>query len=439
MLHIALFLCDTNLHAALATAAASIRDLFARTFSSATPLRPGHTAVSAAWLTDVLRRKATIPPAVSVVSAKLAPLSANRGLSGTTCKLTVQYSDPSAAVPKSFIVKLSHAGFSGRKSTIISGQYREALFYNSPIAGRMHSSIPQAIYSHGSSFFGEFVIILEDVTVENNVTPVNFIFGNQIWGIPKPLAVDPKPLVVLQAMYMRAAEQHASYWNSRALLDMPWLKCAAWFRGRGRASWELAMQRARVDWERAKTSSAREALSPKLIAIVDKSLAAASWERLQLQVHNKAQPFTACHGDFHAANMFLRHSNAYTQSDAQHVEIIMFDWSEVSVWDPVVDLVQTLISDVKPELYKHTRDLVHAYWLHLTSHGVSKQEYSFDDCWESFCRRGPSRWLWVFPVLASFPGMPVQAVRYFNDQLLAFIEAHGDHDCYDMAPVVFMI
>ncbi len=85
--------------------------------------------------------------------------------------------------------------------------------------------------------------------------------------------------------------------------------------------------------------------------------------------------------------------------------------------------------------------------------GVDPRSYSFDACWESFCQRGAERWIWLFCALAAFPGIPPKAVKvatlglpdlflivlifqYFHDQLLAFIEAHGDFPSYKLKAVV---
>lgn len=232
-------------------------------------------------------------------------------------------------------------------------------------------------------------------------------------------------------MYRQAAEMHAVHWCDKRLLQLSWLKGAAWFQGRGRDDWEAAINRARNDWKRVKTLHPSLELSAKLICVIDASLARASWKALQQHLSDPAVPFTLCHGDFHAANMFIK------GNEAKAFEISQFDWSEVGPWEPVADLVQTLISDVKPDVFSHhSKDLVRVYWDRLIECGVDPKSYTFAQCWESFCRRGPERWVWVFCALAAFPGVPDVAVKYFHDQLLAFIEAHGDYDYYQLKPVV---
>jgi hypothetical protein len=93
---------------------------------------------------------------------------------------------------------------------------------------------------------------------------------------------------------------------------------------------------------------------------------------------------------------------------------------------------------VKPSLFvPHSKGLVRKYWEHLVQSGVDGKAYPFEECWEGFCRGGPERWVWIFCMLASMP-LPAKAILYFHDQLLAFIEAHGDHAHYVLKPVVIL-
>lgn len=152
-------------------------------------------------------------------------------------------------------------------------------------------------------------------------------------------------------------------------------------------------------------------------------------------------PWTLCHGDFHAGNMFLLPSNQSPSTEKREGEegdnLVLFDWSEVGPWEPTTDLAQTIISDVKPSLFvKHSEELVKFYWTELIRSGVSESEYSWQTCWAAFCRGGPERWIWVFSIIASLPVMPDMGIQYFHDQLLAFIEAFGDRPFYTLKPVV---
>jgi hypothetical protein len=222
---------------------------------------------------------------------------------------------------------MSHPGLVGRASVIATGQSREALFYGTPALHPARDFMPKPIYNRASCLLGEFVAIIEDVTERESVTPVNFVFGNQVWGVPTEAQASVKahdPLHLLENLYRRAAEMHARHWCDRGLLKLGWLKGAQWFSGKGRGEWETSILRARQAWAHALKQPAALQFSAKLVSVVEASLSKASWSLLQAHLRNA--PFTLCHGDFHSSNMFVR--NIPTKGNADH-GIIMFDWSEV--------------------------------------------------------------------------------------------------------------
>lgn len=101
------------------------------------------------------------------------------------------------------------------------GQFREAMFYSSELIKRLPAGIyPLSYYSHGSSDLGEYVMLLQDCTANTAepVTPMNFVFGNQVWGLPKPVIPARDPIDVLHAVFRRAASQHRMFWRDSALL-----------------------------------------------------------------------------------------------------------------------------------------------------------------------------------------------------------------------------
>ncbi|GCA64619.1 hypothetical protein KIPB_014838, partial [Kipferlia bialata] len=51
-----------------------------------------------------------------------------------------------------------------------------------------------------------------------------------------------------------------------------------------------------------------------------------------------------------------------------------------------------------------------------------------------FCIQGASRWVYMFGAISGF-GMPAEITQYFHDQLLRFIELHGDHPIYPIGQV----
>ncbi|KAG5189793.1 hypothetical protein JKP88DRAFT_176593 [Tribonema minus] len=339
---------------------------------------------------------------------------------------------------------MSHGGLQGRKAVICGGRVREALLYEMATAGSKFQGmvLPHSYYSHGSKLLGEYVVLLEDLRHRGGVG-VNMIMGNQMWGVPDALRNLADPVTVLKQAFTQAALLHAAYWNDAALLKKHWLKGAAWYAGRDRWSWESGIRRARLSWARTKAAVSNGALAIKLdeglAAIMDASLEAASWQALQAHLRDPRTPYTLCHGDFHAANMiFLKDAPSSSTSTSSGGELFAVDWTEVGPWEGTTDLAQMVISDVKPAVFEaHASALVRAYWQTLVAEGVSKESYSFSDCWEGFCRGGMERWLWLFAIMSSFFNIPPAAIQYFHDQLLAFSNAFGNgRTCYALKPVV---
>ena len=117
-------------------------------------------------------------------------------------------------------------------------------------------------------------------------------------------------------------------------------------------------------------------------------------------------------------------------------KLYMVDWSEIGVWEPMTDIGQAMISDVKPQVWRdHDRDLIRSYWNRLVSNGVNPKQYTFEQCWQAYQRGGVERWILTFGLLCGL-SLPDSAVQYFHDQLLTFIEDHGDFSSYLLKPVM---
>ncbi|KAF9980696.1 hypothetical protein BGZ65_004785 [Modicella reniformis] len=425
---------------------------------------PGDTEISIPWLTKTLVATEDIPKNARIISAECKGLDGNRGLVGVMTRVQVSYilqarSDTTDTIKPSFgqdtqelhlILKKSNDGRKNRLINIISGQTREAIFYSSDLAKQLvpNTLLPKVHYAHGSQWLGEYVILMEDIKQRHghdatSLPPVdvNFVFGNQIWGIPPSIdqSTLPPATDMLEKMFVTAAEMHAQHWNDSRILQMNWLKSADWYRGVDRIRWEWGVQAGAVSWAKAKAKVANGDFevkySEKLVRIMDRAFAQASWKKLQQRLQDRAVPFTLCHGDFHAANMILDRSKSTISPD-----LVIYDWSEVSVWEPTMDLGQTVISDVAiPVIQAHARSALHKYWERLIELGaVQPSEYSFETCWTSFLRGGVEKWLWVFAILSSHPSLPALAVQYFHDQMVAFIElAEESEISYDITSVLF--
>ncbi|KAG0043777.1 hypothetical protein BGZ83_011053 [Gryganskiella cystojenkinii] len=410
---------------------------------------PGDTEISIPWLQSTLIEGGALPRGSTITAVECNGLDGNRGLVGAMTRVQVTYAisshstKDSDAPTKEFhlILKKSRDGRTPRLGNILSGHAREAIFYTSDLAKALQPStlLPKVYYAHGSQTLGEYVILMEDIkrrgsqhgiTLEDTKKPidVNFIFGNQIWGLPDSIkqqqASLPTAPEMLEKMFLTCAETHAQHWNDSSLLSLNWLKTVCWYKGQDRARWEWSVQSGLSAWEKGQKMAASGEFpvkySEKFIKIMDRAFERASWERFQTRLQDKSIPFTLTHGDFHAANQLLDRSS----SSPSGAPIVLYDWSEVCVWEPTTDLGQTMISDVNAQVFKsHARIALQKYHARLIElKVVTAESYTFETCWRSFLRGGIEKWLWTFGILCSYPGMPASAVQYFHDQMIVFME-----------------
>ena len=440
------------------------------------PFLPGDTTVSAAWIEKLLHAHGILPKDVGIASADLQDLKGNRGLTSTINRVVVAYTKPDLPLPASYIIKtVTVKNFLGRMRAVFSGSCREARLYSS-FGKELAEHLPRAYHAQYSFFFGDMVILCEDLSQTS--TGVNLYFGNQIWGM-KPLDKPIAPEHVLRAIFSAAAEMHARFWRDPALLRNPWMKSVGWYHGQDRASWELALSSMRDCWKRVSAgftdgagvsasvngnASANASASvgvsagvnasvgngatggrllakdgsrwePQLVSLITLSLQHTTWEAFQHHLRRPDVPFTLTHNDFHASNMLLRHAHG-SESDesveAVAARLVWVDWSEVGPWEPCADLGQFFISDVTvPVRRACERSLVEHYWKHLTRRGVDPDAFPLETCWTQYQRATLERWL-VLMVLLSAYGLPGVAVQYFHDQVWAFACDHATAEAYPL-------
>jgi len=358
-------------------------------------------------------------------------LKGNRGLTGAISRLRLVYGEDvdATAYPQHLILKTAP----NQARAAMLGNGREAQFYDHPFSQTevLRGLLPRMVYSRGDVTTGDIVIIMEDIGAKPGVHGVNMRFGNQVWGLPadRTLPDADTQRETLRTVFLTAARWHATYWRDERLLEHSWMKTTAWLRGEQQARWEGMMAFGRNGWETCKSRMKEEGSplasmqwSDKLIDVVSRSFESASWDALQKRL--KDLPFTLTHGDFHGSNMM------WMEEEEQPLRL--FDWSEVGPWEPCADLGQCIISDVRPDVWKgHDETLLKAYWDELIRLGVSADDFPYELCLERYQRAPVARWIWLFGVLCGL-SLPAVAMQYFHDQLLAYIEAHGDYEVYEL-------
>eukprot|EP01138_Halocafeteria_seosinensis_P005137 gb/GECG01005252.1/.p1 GENE.gb/GECG01005252.1/~~gb/GECG01005252.1/.p1 ORF type:complete len:447 (+),score=54.97 gb/GECG01005252.1/:1-1341(+) len=389
---------------------------------------PGDTAISQKWLEKVLRKNKVVTPNDRIQEVKSQDLAGNRGFAGGMADITVKLQGGRNVY---LILKMARTStISERYQSMGMGQFREGRVYTE-FSKELQDILPDCYYSFGSSITGDSVMLMENL--QKRGVGANHYFGNQTWGA-KALTDEEyeKPEIVLESMFTRFADIHAKYWCKPELKQHPWLKGADWYRGTNKTKWLTAVKASNRMWEEAKAKMKTSGVnwSEKLIDIIDRSFEATTWENLQKRLNDPEVPFTFTHGDFHAANMI------WLPKEKRPIAV---DWSEVGVWEPAAELGQSMISDIRREwARKHEKELVRKYWKRLTSRGVSPQKYTFEKCWHAYELGGAEKWVFMIAVMSSFP-IPAEAMQYFHDQLLGFIEDHGDYPAYPLTTVVTLM
>ena len=107
---------------------------------------------------------------------------------------------------------------------------------------------------------------------------------------------------------------------------------------------------------------------------ITQALEQANFEETVKDINSR--PKTLIMGDFHARNVFY---------DLNRDQVIMSDFAEIGIGDPMSDLVKYILSDIDTSVRrKHETEVLMHYYQVLTAHGVDKNVYSFDDLISSY-------------------------------------------------------
>jgi len=390
------------------------------------PPNGASTKVSTFWLMNVLQSHFGAKISVPLMEITLHNMST--GLIGQRLfKLQLLWPKGSPSLlPKNLIVKtvVPNEYF----SSILLGSAREALFYKD-FSQKLDQFrvLPKIYFAEGSMISGEFLILMEDLSLQDTV-PGGHIFGNQCWGsVEIPRGIENDPVATLETIFLSMADVHAHYWRDTSLLKYRYLKATNWLQGRGRIEWEFGISKIKERWERLMASKVK--FSDDIINAMSIALKNTSWDSFcrRLNIKDPHIAFTLCHGDFHANNLLWA-------GGAKKQPLFLVDWAEVGVFCPFTDLAQFLISNATIDLRrKNEKQLFNIYHKRLIQKGVSPEIFSLEVCWENYKAGGIERWLQMFIILASVnldnpKNFPDFAVIWFQNQVQAFIQDHAN-DC----------
>lgn len=371
------------------------------------------------WVQAVLRENGELPRdlQINITSGVIG------GFIGNMVKIDLSSSMPLPT--QRIIVKTIDSTLHTRHFSLLIRNAREALFYRH-FAKQLRELVPRAFYANGNLETGDQVVVLEDLS--QTTVLCGQLLGNQCWGkVETPITVEP--IVVLQTIFMRAADMHAKYFRDKSLFQHSWMKNMDWLQGDNRVAWEYAMQNMRDRWSAIKSAVVAKTTAvvwpPQLVKAVDEALSATSWNAWHtiLDLGDESVPWTLTHGDFHANNVLWR-----TDVDRG---FYLIDWPEIGIGLPFTEIAQFMISNATIELRRqHEEQLFTAYYQRLISYGnVDPKIFTRDVCFQRYKEGGIERWVQMLVILAGInlrdpTRLTDEAMTWFNNQATAFIDDH---------------
>ena len=403
-------------------------------YQSPTPTNP---IPEANWLTAILRKTGSIPNDVSV--EEVTESKDGRLGKGNIVPYNIQYRKLETAqdndnivsgnFPQSLIVKYAVSGaateneFDKGGLVNIENRFfkfltiaREGWFLQEMIKHDKTTFSPPQIY-HSIADFVEpegMFIAMEDLRT-TTIRLDQFLGaqgGTQIEDDKCNAKAKMSPNEAWKQAFEEVAITHARYWNMDKSISNEFqkrLKSAQWMKGDRREEWETSLKACRLAWN----GTDKSYMSERVISFVTKCLDTATFDRAIK--HMNKSPKTLVHGDFHAKNLFWH----------EHKKcVIMTDFSEVGIGNPISDLGQYVISDVETDVRRtYEKEVLYAYWTKLTTvpgGKVDPAEYPFSQCWESYKKDALDRFIWFFPMLAYMNWNS----KFFHDQIDGFLVDH---------------
>ena len=163
-------------------------------------------AVSAGWLTDVLRAKQLLADGQEVVSFESRPVGVGFGQTGESSRLTLHYNQPGALekAPKTLFAKFATSDAVRRNASKGIGLYqREVNFYNR-FKNNLNVRAPTCYFAETTDAGEHFALLLEDFP---NHRPGDDTIGLKVEEAE--LAVD------------LMTQLHGPYWGKMAEVDLP--------------------------------------------------------------------------------------------------------------------------------------------------------------------------------------------------------------------------
>ncbi len=310
---------------------------------------PSPDAVTAPWLTEVLRFAGALGPESHIAGFAGEPVGAGVGVMGVLLRATLTYAGaPSPGAPASVIVKLASPYEENRAQGVGLGMYEAEVRFLNELAARTPVRIPKVYLAEIVSGTAEFVIVMEDLG--------HLTIGDQIVGLPVPQAT---------AAALAMADIHAAWWGKVQTPELEWIPSVVHPRIQGLAGmWP--------DIWAGFVAKFGYVLPPGALE-VGEQIKVRYWGLMQAL---GAMPWTLLHQDFRVDNLFFDDLGAAAP-------VVVIDWQGLGRGPAIYDLAYFLGGSLTVEDRRaHEDTIVRAYHARLVERGVAG--YGFDELWTGY-------------------------------------------------------
>lgn len=302
------------------------------------------TAITADWLTDVLRHKGVLKSAVSSVQVEV--IGAGVGLMGELGRLRLSYAD-AEDLPETMVVKCAAQTDNRAVAQLLDFYNREANFYNQ-VAPECPMRIPDSYYADVNDDTYDFVLLMQDL---GDVSPRDQLVGAG------------------EEEVLSAIEQIAG-------LHVPWWGATAETHG-----WMYPMM-SEDEGVKLQTALYQPFVEPTLSNFA--SLVTEEHKRICRAVgeqypsywsHNLSPVDTFIHGDYRQDNLL------YTDD---RVDALVMDWQISGRGKPAFDIAYFMCQSVQSELRRDIeQEVLKLYVGRLKDKGI---DYPLDHLTEDYRR-----------------------------------------------------
>ncbi|MEO8286410.1 MAG: phosphotransferase [Chloroflexota bacterium] len=285
----------------------------------------------------------------SVLSFTTEMLGPGKGMTGQLVRLSLVYSRPDAAGPRSLIAKFSAPNPQMRGPLHSMGFYEREMRFYEQIAPQSLLRTPRCYFSAVDPEEGLSLLLLEDLSYARNGS-----------------AVEDCSVADAELAVIGIASFHAQWWQHPLLDGQDWLEMRGFLAAsQVQATFDLS-------WAPF-LSIISDSLAEQIVPLSDDLHRHLG--RISTYLYMDG-PRTLIHNDYHAENLFF-------VGAGHDGSIAVVDWQVATLGRGVIDVARFLGGNLHPNARReHDLRLLRSYHKILLENGVSN--YSFEQCWYEY-------------------------------------------------------